>query len=605
MRIDASSISSAERRSLLKAWGEMDVGYKEGPVDYLWLFYSAFYTAKGISRAKTFYVTRLSIWKESALRLSFFHEYLVATIRSTNHADKREYYLLFERTAGEVNKEKKAEEELEENNAGQEDEAEVEEQANDDDFDPNDPSCAPDRKLEHKTFGAGAKSSGQHSDDEDGTRSNGPSKSEGFGMFGALFSASKASESSSGDFILADDQYQLIDRPYRSPTDIEVAWIVLGKPPEDYSDILGSPSITPVQSAPSTPISHASLPHSSQRVPFADAARQRTTSDISTVSKAPTSKSVPTDYHISSSHTVQTLKVKPHLQTSDPDTLRRSASTASALSYTSLLSTQSSPPNGVRRENHTIFLQASTSLPLIESSQGPDERGRPLSIPPGHETASPPLPQHLSPTTSERNVEVVPASATTVENGAHRDPSLSAEGLRPPEHPLLRVETNVSSRTHTSKLSMSSRVRRKTSFSTLNYDSLPPLAARNYVYFYELVVLACRLHKCKSLYRIFTRNCYWFVGMMFHVVRVFTGVDAEIGGEDESVDRMKPSSEVMMWVNSGRMGTFLRSVRVVKAPRLFTVYALIRKWHGAVTRFEDQVWFFDVVYIHSCPKSLV
>lgn len=81
--------------------------------------------------------------------------------------------------------------------------------------------------------------------------------------------------------------------------------------------------------------------------------------------------------------------------------------------------------------------------------------------------------------------------------------------------------------------------------------------------------------------------------MIFHVVRVFTGIDASISGEEDRVDRMKPSTEVMLWINSGRMGTFLRSIRIVKAPRLFTIRALIRKWHGAIVRFEDQVSFLS------------
>lgn len=551
----------------------MDIGFNEGPVDYLWLFYTAFYTAKGISKAKTFYVTRLSIWKESALRLSFFHEYLVATIRSTNSADERDYYLLFERTAGQLNTDKRAEEDLDEKVAEQEggEPPRIPEE-NPDDF-----SFAPDRTIECKLFGPSAKKWRQHSDDEGGPRSassrgsispksNGDAGS-GFGMFSAATDlASDASEASSGDLILADDRYQLIDRPCRSPSDIEVAWIILGQPDETTVDPAGNPTSQssvpqPGTPPPSSPISYSNRSTNPQKAPTADA-RQRTISD-----------------------TIVHPTTGPGL-----GNLQRSASIGSEVSYTSLLTTKSSPEIGARNGNH-IPVQASASLPPSELSHGPDGQERPAPVPPNYDIT--PFPNQLPFAASNLSIEEIQPAPTGTFGKYLSNHSLSAEGFQLPGRPLTRINTKLSEKSHSSKISRLSRLRRKTSFSTVHYDSLSPLPPRNHVYLYELVALACRLHKCKSLYRIFTRNCYWFVGMIFHVIRVFTGVDASISGEGDSVDRMKPSNEVMLWINSGRMGTFLRSVRIVKAPRLFTVYALIRKWHGAIARFEDQVCPFD------------
>lgn len=590
---ETSSINSADRRSLLKAWGELDVGFSEGPVDYLWLFYTAFYTAKGIPRAKSFYVTRLSIWKEPAMRMSFFHEYLVATIRSDSRTDKREYYLLFERTAGQLNTDKKKEEDLgRKPESGQEDE----EQRNEEEV--NDFSFAPDRNLEDKVFGTGPQHWSHQSDDEGApksasTQGSTSPQSEGIaGMLGMFFAAkdlvSNASESSSKDLILADDRYQLIDRPYRRSSDIEVAWIVLGRPDginPDSVENLGAQTVAPTnESTPATtpnPLpSHHSQDNLSQHNPALTSV-QRTASNNSAISSnhsiassigdVPTNSDPPDSPHSSQATTFQhdlNLGVRP-----------RTISKASSVPHAS----RSSHPLGAHR-NKRLSVNPSASTPSLPSRIQAGDQPPPISNPSPNDAPHSTFLDQLPFASSNIDDGEAPISSGPLGDYLNTR-SLSTEAFHFSGHPLLRVNTSISNVTRSSRF----RLRRRSSFSTIQYDSLPPLPSRNYIYLYELVVLACRLHKCTSLYRIFTRNCYWFAGMIFHVIRVFTGIDASISGEGDQVDRMKPSTEVMLWINSGRMGTFLRSIRIVKAPRLFTVYALIRKWHGAIVRFEDQV----------------
>lgn len=167
----------------------------------------------------------------------------------------------------------------------------------------------------------------------------------------------------------------------------------------------------------------------------------------------------------------------------------------------------------------------------------------------------------------------------------------SAQPYIPRRHiPLSRVPTNS---TGISKMSFSSLGRRlilrhRSSTVTREYDALPVPRERPHIYLFELVVLACRLHKSQGLYRIFSRNCYWFVGMIFHVLRKFTSSNARLiddaGGEKE----LEPSDEIHPLINGGRMGTFMSAITIVKAPRMFTVDAMIRRWQGAVVRFHDQ-----------------
>jgi hypothetical protein len=76
--------------------------------------------------------------------------------------------------------------------------------------------------------------------------------------------------------------------------------------------------------------------------------------------------------------------------------------------------------------------------------------------------------------------------------------------------------------------------------------------------------------------------------MIFHVIQKFTDKKADVTDEEGNVATLGPTQEVHRWINEGRMGTFLRSITVVKAPRMFTIDAVIRKWNGAMVRFRDQ-----------------
>lgn len=187
--------------------------------------------------------------------MSFFHEYLVATIQSDNRADKPEYYPLFERTAGQLNTDKRTEENLSQKaKTAQGDD----ERRNGEDVDEF--SFVPDRNLEDRMFGAGPQHCSHQSDDEGDPKSastHGSASPQSEGVAGMLgtFSAAKdlasnAPESSSKDLILADDSYQLIDRPYRKSSDIEVAWIALGRPDGLNTDPIEN--VTPQAPAPTS-----------------------------------------------------------------------------------------------------------------------------------------------------------------------------------------------------------------------------------------------------------------------------------------------------------------------------------------------------------------
>ncbi|KAF9447251.1 hypothetical protein P691DRAFT_776265 [Macrolepiota fuliginosa MF-IS2] len=594
-------MTASERQALLKAWGELDITITEGPVDYLWLFYSAFYSAKGMHRMNTFYVVRLAIWKEPATRMSFFHEYLVATIRSTDPSDRRKYYLLFERTAGWLNTDKKKEEDFGQNSVleqeGDEPRTRGEEIG---DF-----SFIPDREQEDKTFWSEAQG---HQPDKGGRpqsvgmQNSASPQSDGIsGMVGMLLAAknlaSQTSESSSADLILADDRYQLIDRPYRHSSDIEVAWITLAQPPinpeQSAENIAGPPPAAPSTNAAPDPSLSSGGPQDKFRSRSVPGSIYHTHSNGSSVSdiahRTRSLRGDPVDTSGSPHPRVNTMiGSKLDLDSVIRPRVASHTSTVSHISYSSHLPGHQ-PQSPVRL--------ASISVTSLETSQTPADN-RAL-----HSVEFPPT--ETLPSTSIDQLPFITPSTDTEDAPALSEPlaeypntSLFTEGLENSfGHPLSRPETK------TSQVSASSlwRPKRKRSFSTLDYDATAKSTeGEPHVFLFQLVALACRLHKCTSLYRIFTRNCYWFAGMIFHVVRVYTGTDASICGED-GVDRMKPSDEVMLWVNSGRMGTFLRSIRIVKAPRLFTVHALIRKWKGANLRFRDQV---AVNFADSTPQQL-
>lgn len=491
---ETSSINSTDRQSLLKAWSELDVGFSEGPIDYLWLFYTAFYTAKGIPRAKSFYVTRLSIWKEPAIRMSFFHEYLVATIKSDNRADKQEYYLLFERTAGQLNTDKRTEENLSQKAKTAQ---EGDERRNGEDVDEF--SFAPDRNLEDTMFGAGPQHWSHQSDDEGGPKSasthgSASPQSEGVaGMLGMFFAAkdlaSNVSESSSRDLILADDRYQLIDRPYRKSSDIEVAWITLGRPDGLNTDPVENvtaqaPAPTSVQAssaAPNPSSLHGGREDLSQH-DSAPAVIHRTTSKTSIISSNASETFNFKDFPISddASNSLDSRAGQAAMSQHKSDSNDRPRTTSDVGSI--LRASRDSRSISAHGNKHAS-VKPSVNRPSFQPDQvqagdqpPPTPNPSPNDIP--ESTFLDQLPFAAS------NSDVGEAPITSGPLGQYLNThSLSTEAFQSSGHPLLRVNTNVSNVTRSSRW----RLRRRSSFSTIQYDSLPPPSSAEL----HLLIRAC------------------------------------------------------------------------------------------------------------------
>jgi hypothetical protein len=663
----------------------MDLHFKESSVDYLWLFYTAFYTAKGTDRKEQCYVAKLAIWKE---KTSFSHEYLVATIKSV-HDDNQEQYLLFERTVGELNRDGAREEKLDGEGSRKRRRRQVKRNI--------EGVIMPERLWEAHAFGGDAKRPENLSDEEETKKDVWAAAVKGL--------ISDVSESSSANLILADDRYQLLDRPFRNENDVHIASLILKKP---YHDDDEGPPKTTDDSVPKSPVAQEA--DETEKLPSPSTSEQNAPSSLNPEPDALQSKSSTQPYihgyqsspliqrHYSaesdssfilyqtSSHLDYEASVLERASMSAPDLTEARlsphlfASQLSSLDDTSDWESRDTAPF----ENQSEQVSSSTSSTSSTSSGYSTPRNRSPSA--AHETSelpyaddvednvnisresnpSPDLPQdmsqHESLTPVHRNnksldqlsyegagpEEAGPSNGNMDEDskgllfGSHEDSALSRRPVlnlktvpdanqspveapgddpgiqksheEPPQLSPLESHSSSSQRypptideiprsqgqhiplgripshaSNESKKSTSSRVPSVKSFFSIQSDNLPPMPSRKYVFLFELVALANRLHKCKSLYRLFTKNCYWFVGIMFHVIRNFCQIDVSIDDKDGKTDIMKPEDEVTIWVNSGRMGRFLHAIKIMKAPRLFTIQALKRKWQAANARFIAQV----------------
>ncbi|XP_006461469.1 hypothetical protein AGABI2DRAFT_178619 [Agaricus bisporus var. bisporus H97] len=756
-------ISSSDRLHLLRAWNEMDLHFKEGSVDYLWLFYTAFYSAKGANRKEQCYVAKLAIWKE---RSSFSHEYLVVTVKSV-HDDIREQYLLFERTVGELNREGAREEKLdgeEKRRRRGRGEKRIIDAVN-----------MPERLWEAHTFGGNATRQRDLSDEEDTGNDT--------WRMTVKSLISDASESSSANLILADDRYQVLDKPYRNPNDVHIASLILKKPYHDDDDEeapkttadpsvpksptaqepeqtekissqeveqtekLSSQEAAQVEKMPSlearqtekSPLLKADLPsHEAEQTeklpspvapdnpeendhpsadPKSDAPRPPTPmpqhpinalwssplverqfsaeSDSSLLLEQNITSNLDCDQSVLerasvSAPDITTARLSPHyfasqlprggfdddwevdssrgtiffesgservsFRTNSPGSTRsfRSDFSAPVNQNSSVYGTpvlpygliedsqhalheylnQSPTPHEdtsqhriltpVRRSRTSIdqlsYVQSEVDS-VIEPEVKPTEVDPPISdtgqepkslLFDSHEGADnsrlPVLELKTLPEANQDPIEVSSSEPPRVQVLQEEEPPLSPlenEPLSPEQHPTVEEEISMVPRSteylplgrvpshasSDSKKSTSSRVSRHSvrSLFSIHSDTIPPMPSRKYVFLFELVALAVRLHKCKSLYRLFTKNCYWFVGVMFHVIRNFCQIDVSIDDKDGKPDVMKPDDEVTIWVNSGRMGRFLHAIKIMKAPRLFTIQALKRKWQASNARFTAQM----------------
>ncbi|KAF7783229.1 hypothetical protein Agabi119p4_2605 [Agaricus bisporus var. burnettii] len=769
-------ISSSDRLHLLRAWNEMDLHFKEGSVDYLWLFYTAFYSAKGANRKEQCYVAKLAIWKE---RSSFSHEYLVVTVKSV-HDDIREQYLLFERTVGELNREGAREEKLD----GEErrrrrgrGEKRIVDAVN-----------MPERLWEAHTFGGNATRQRDLSDEEDTANDT--------WRMTVKSLISDASESSSANLILADDRYQVLDKPYRNPNDVHIASLILKKPYHDDDDEeapkttadasvpksptaqeaeqtekipsqeveqtekLSSQEAVQVEKMPSvearqtekSPLLKADLPsHEAEQTeklpspvapdnpedndhpsvdPKSDAPRPPTPmpqhpinalwssplverqfsaeSDSSLLLEQNITSNLDCDQSVLerasvSAPDITTARLSPHYFASqlprggfdDDWEVESSRGTIFFESGSERVSFRTNSPGSTRsfrsdfsapvNQNSSIYGTPVLPYGLIEDSQHalheylnqspvphedtsqhriltPVRRSRtsidqlsyvqsevdsviepevkPTEVDPpindtgqepksllfdSHEGASensrlPVLELKTPPDASQDPIEVSSSDPPRVQVLREEEPPLSPlenEPLSPEQHPTVEEEISMVPRSteylplgrvpshasSDSKKSTSSRVSRHSvrSLFSIHSDTIPPMPSRKYVFLFELVALAVRLHKCKSLYRLFTKNCYWFVGVMFHVIRNFCQIDVSIDDKDGKSDVMKPDDEVTIWVNSGRMGRFLHAIKIMKAPRLFTIQALKRKWQASNARFTAQL---RVNFAETSPEQM-
>ncbi|EKM81336.1 hypothetical protein AGABI1DRAFT_106071 [Agaricus bisporus var. burnettii JB137-S8] len=768
-------ISSSDRLHLLRAWNEMDLHFKEGSVDYLWLFYTAFYSAKGANRKEQCYVAKLAIWKE---RSSFSHEYLVVTVKSV-HDDIREQYLLFERTVGELNREGAREEKLD----GEErrrrrgrGEKRIVDAVN-----------MPERLWEAHTFGGNATRQRDLSDEEDTANDT--------WRMTVKSLISDASESSSANLILADDRYQVLDKPYRNPNDVHIASLILKKPYHDDDDEeapkttadasvpksptaqeaeqtekipsqeveqtekLSSQEAAQVEKMPSlearqtdkSPLLKADLPsHEAEQTeklpspvapdnpedsdhpladPKSDAPRPPTPmpqhpintlwssplverqfsaeSDSSLLLEQNITSNLDCDQSVLerasvSAPDITTARLSPHYFASqlprggfdDDWEVESSRGTIFFESGSERVSFRTNSPGSTRsfrsdfsapvNQNSSIYGTPVLPYGLIEDSQHalheylnqspvphedtsqhriltPVRRSRtsidqlsyvqsevdsviepevkPTEVDPpindtgqepqsllfdSHEGADNSRPPVLElktlPDANQDPIEVSNSEPPRVPVLREEEPPLSPlenEPLSPEQHPTVEEEISMVPRSteylplgrvpshasSDSKKSTSSRVSRHSvrSLFSIHSDTIPPMPSRKYVFLFELVALAVRLHKCKSLYRLFTKNCYWFVGVMFHVIRNFCQIDVSIDDKDGKPDVMKPDDEVTIWVNSGRMGRFLHAIKIMKAPRLFTIQALKRKWQASNARFTAQL---RVNFAETSPEQM-
>jgi hypothetical protein len=656
---EQSNIRASGRKSIIHSWTEMRIGFERGPVDYLWLYYTAFYSSRPEGRIHNFYVDALTIWKEPS---ALDHEYLVATIKSTPIPSKQrqeidgqrkqkddqtahqetnpttqvqEYYLLFERTAGGLNRERRKEEFLPEKWTDVEKEDEQ-----------NSPQHSPDRHLEEKMFNGTSKRKRQ------GTATPRWKAKDASGLAtAALDLASAASESSSADLLLAEDLFELIEGPCRQEADQIVARLKLRPPPSESSEdgtdwentLLSERTVVPA--AAGTQSMAESLGSPGGSLPRPDVPRtfsnqqgtfQTSRQDLTSLRQQPSSRDVTprllnsNDYqrksvsdssisNVTSLPYAFTSNISPQLDfppdfppTFHDETLSRPSGSGSGrgrpASPASSASDESSGHDSdslddsnsgegsdevevvVEDDNDEQDEQDVDTHEQDEQSVDIHEQGQDANIQPDEQNTDIPEQDGQDP-----DIPMSPGPALSETLSLHSSHSFASN---PSFHhpPLTRVATNATNATRSSRLTLPSfninahglHLRRVGSNATRFFDSLPVPPSRQHIYLYELVVLACRLHKCKSLYRIFTRNCYWFAGMIFHVIRNFTGGDGHVVDEAGIEETLRPSQEVHRWINEGRMGTFLRSITVVKAPRMFTIDAVIRKWHGANVRFRDQ-----------------
>ncbi|KXN83426.1 hypothetical protein AN958_01440 [Leucoagaricus sp. SymC.cos] len=223
--------SEHERRLRVMALNEMAVGFAKGPIEYLWRFYMALFSIRPKGRINYYYVESLMVFKEPGLRLSLFHEYIIAKIRSIEPQDKKVFYLLLERTAGQLNRQRKREEHIPEQM--EEMVAEIDKMIDDEEAkDEETLSHAPDRQMEDTMFNP-RRGWSRTSTSNIRSRNTDENLYDRPGIFTAAANlASTSSESSSGNFLLAEDWFEILDRPQRAPDDVLIAEIVFRPPPE-------------------------------------------------------------------------------------------------------------------------------------------------------------------------------------------------------------------------------------------------------------------------------------------------------------------------------------------------------------------------------------
>ncbi|KXN81172.1 hypothetical protein AN958_05943 [Leucoagaricus sp. SymC.cos] len=734
--------SEHERRLRVMALNEMAVGFAKGPIEYLWRFYMALFSIRPKGRINYYYVESLMVFKEPGLRLSLFHEYIIAKIRSIEPQDKKVFYLLLERTAGQLNRQRKREEHIPEQM--EEMVAEIDKMIDDEEAkDEETLSHAPDRQMEDTMFNP-RRGWSRTSTSNIRSRNTDENLYDRPGIFTAAANlASTSSESSSGNFLLAEDWFEILDRPQRAPDDVLIAEIVFRPPPErlagENPERPDASTSVLSNTAPGTSVINQSIVdfHLSSRPPNSSpvslatpkAFSRSTTSFESSRKPSPAqrpnpgrrhlhpvspsldassrfSRSVPADIHkatglrktqTSSPLSISSLPPRPRpprRSSSLDDTSAtqqapvKQASSIHTSPHKHLSTYKQSSPNTPRHFLDVPPLKETSNLHHLGSANSSESFLPVLSspVPPARSLASPDDEDtlsslHLPSPVSDINVEGPDADADPLEDlsdgqgrsfvdedveeeedaeedeveeldepevvidgeGVDLDPvdkidvgeeiepelnvqdeivteprennvslddcSLVSEALgvqahdeNDPPHPsydnsrLDRVTTNTSgtsgtgtARSHytfTESLRNALRPGRQDSLD-LHYNSLGAPEGRKYIYLYELVSLADRLHKAKSLYRIFTRNCYWFVGMIFHVLRTFTKVpEAFLVDVEGKRISLGPSDDLHRWMNAGHMGTFLNWITVVKAPRIFTIQAVIRKWHGASAKFR-------------------
>ncbi|KAF9439629.1 hypothetical protein P691DRAFT_769265 [Macrolepiota fuliginosa MF-IS2] len=267
-------------------------------------------------------------------------------------------------------------------------------------------------------------------------------------------SVSHASESSSADFILANDRYQLLDRPCRRLSDTEVAWMML-TPPGDKDPTPSTPVPTnnPVgDTAPNTPLSRTSRRVSSLR-DHAPGILHRSPSQASSApdntSRMSIHRSIPTQSNTSLGSPVipdQAALTRDSDQLGIEQTLSRSVSNTSSISYASRTSIGSHAAPSAVYAPGTPTGASHTSLPVSEWPNNEEALSRP---------SSPPTHLHELPF-AHSIIETIEIPTPGPLDKFLPIPGLSLETITTRDTPLLKIKTNMMNRSTTSVLSRAS-----------------------------------------------------------------------------------------------------------------------------------------------------